>query len=54
MSQPKERTPALTDSAICQQRWDALVSKLIEATKDEMVYTQEVVGSSPAPPILMR
>ena len=42
--------PALSNSPTLQQLWDALGSKLIEATEGRLLYTQGVRGSSPLPP----
>ena len=47
VSQLKERAPASPDSVTLQQLWDTLGSKIIEATKGEMVYTQKVGCSNP-------
>jgi len=46
----KQRAPALPDSATFRQLWDALGSKLIESAQGNLLYTQEVRGSSPLPP----
>jgi hypothetical protein len=47
----KQRAPALPDSPTFKQLWDALGSKLIETAQERLLYTQEVRGSSPLPPI---
>ncbi len=44
----KQRAPALPDSATFQQLWDALGSKLIESSRESLLYTQGVAGSNPA------
>jgi hypothetical protein len=46
----KQRASALSNSTTFQQLWDALGSKLIESTREHMLHTQEVTGSSPVPP----
>ena len=46
----KQRAPALPDSTTFQQLWDALGSKLIETAQGNLLYTQEVRGSSPLLP----
>ena len=46
----KQRAPALPDSASFQQLWDALGSGLIESTREYLLYTQRISGSSPLPP----
>ena len=48
----KQRAPALPNSPTFQQLWDALGSKLIETTQGNLLYTQEVRGSSPLPPTI--
>ena len=42
----------LPNSPTLLQLWDALGSKLIEATQGQLSYTQEFRGSSPLPPII--
>jgi len=37
----KQRAPALPDSTTFQQLWDALGSKLIEASRERLLYTLE-------------
>ncbi len=49
----KQRAPALSNSTTFQQLWDALGSKLIESSRERLLYTQEVTGSSPVPPIFI-
>jgi hypothetical protein len=46
----KQRAPASPNSTTFQQLWDALGSKLFESTREHMLHTQEVTGSSPVPP----
>jgi hypothetical protein len=53
MTQPKQRAPALPDSITFQQLWDALGSKLIDAARGNMLYTQGVRGSSPLLPTII-
>jgi len=48
----KERVTVLPNSPTFQQLWDALASKLIEATQGQLSYTQEVRGSTPLPPTM--
>ncbi len=43
----KQRAPALPDSPTFQQLWDALGSKLLESTREHLLYTQGGRGSSP-------
>ena len=47
-----EGAPALPNSVTFPQLWDAPGSKLIESEQERLLYTQEVAGSSPAPPTI--
>jgi len=49
----KQRAPALANSSIFQQLWDALGSKLVETAQEHLLYTQGVRGSSPLPPTII-
>jgi len=44
----KKRATALSNSPTLLQLWDALGSKLIEATQGQLPSKQRVVGSNPA------
>ena len=48
----KQRAPALPDFTTFQQLWDTLGSKLVETAQEHLLYTQEVIGSSPLPPTI--
>ena len=42
MKKKNNGPPALSNSATFQQLWDALGSRLIEAARGHLLYTQEV------------
>jgi hypothetical protein len=44
----KKRTTALSNSPTLLQLWDALGSKLVEATQGQLPSKQRVVGSNPS------
>ena len=50
----KKRAPASLDSATFRQLWEALGSKLIQSAREQSLYTQGVIGSSPLPPTIFR
>ena len=48
-----KRATVSPNSHTLLQLWEALGSKLIEATQGQPFYTQEVRGSSPLPPTIL-
>ena len=49
----KQRAPALTNSTTTSQPGEDLGSRLAASSRESLLYTQGVTGSSPVPPTII-